>query len=267
VVDEVVLSPIEEQASAQGWTNKEEWIAAGKEAEDWKDARTFVRDGEMMTRIQKQGKALDRAETELTQLKEAFSTLTEHHKKVAQIERQKLEKQLKKEKAEALRADDGDTVVEIDEQLQALKEAAKEEKIEQRADAASESGSELVDDWLDNPENSWYHDNAQMHAAADRHFLKLSKQKGVSVEAALKQTEDFIRERFPHNFKGKKVVPQSKVHESDEAVNKAGSRGKKFTVKDLDDVQSKTAKEFVKMGVFKSAQEYVDELVKTGDLK
>jgi hypothetical protein len=258
-VDDVVQPTAEDMAAAQGHVNLDQWKEQGKDPADWKDARTYLREGEMISSIKKQGDAIDRYKAEIGEVKTALKDLTEHHKKIAQLERDKAIKELKARKVSALREDDHESVVEIDEQIEELKE----EKLEaQQAPSAPPIPVEVTQ-WLQDPKNVWYHDDPDLNFDADKLFNFKLKKGRTDFSVMLKELEDEIRVRHPKKFVRQGTQRTAIV---DKEIEGRPGTGKKHSYRDLDENQLSVAKRFVKMGTYKNIQEYVDELEKLGEL-
>lgn len=270
------LSPTKEKALTKGWMTQEDWVAAGKDPDEWVDAKSYIDRGEMMDRIKKQNTAIDRYKGELETAQAALKALGDHNRKIAKIERDKVVAELKREKAKAIRDDDAEAIVEIDEQLLELKQEEKEDKVEAKQDAQAFTQEQaIVQEWLDDPENEWYHQDWELHEAADSYFRFLTRgKKKVPVEQALKDTVTRMKEKYPDKFDGEpsteKKKSSTKVRDAaDDTSEKGGGKGagKKYTARDLDDATLRMAKEMVRAGAFKNVQEYVDQLKETGYFK
>ena len=260
--DTTVAQPtVDEQAAAQGHVTVEQWKEQGRDPADWKDAKTFLREGEMISRIKKQGDAIDRYKNELGEVKTVLKDLTEHHRKIAQLEREKAIKELKSRKVSALRDDDHEAVIEIDEQIEDLKV---DEKKEAQVAAAQPAVPPEVTQWLNDPKNAWYEEDPDLNFDADKLFNFKLKKGRTDFGKMLQEVEDEIQKRHPAKFK-KNVGAQRTAIVDKETDGRPGT-SKKHSYRDLDENQLSVAKRFVKMGTYKNIQEYVDELEKLGEL-
>ncbi len=87
----------QELAVSQGWNpDKEAWVTAGNDLEDFKSARTWIREGQMMDRIEKQNKALDRSKERVSKIEGTLQKNAQHTAKLLKYEKDRLTKQLKK---------------------------------------------------------------------------------------------------------------------------------------------------------------------------
>lgn len=270
VVDDVVESPKsnpeEVKARSFGWVPKEDWVDSGKDAEDWKPARQFNKDSELYGKINRQSQENVALKSKLNDVEKALQTLSEHHVKVAQQERDKVLRELKKQKVEALREDDLEVVVEIDEKIAEIKQEVKEEARQPQ----SPNVNPVIDQWLKNPDNNWYHEDFDLRDEADRYFEFLTKtKKASSLEDALRMTEQRMKSKHPDKFGEAPVQVETpkrvnKVIEQDDSVSpRKSSPQKKYTLRNLNESDRIVVKHSAKAaGV--SEQEYVDILAAQG---
>ena len=102
----VEVNPYDEQAETQGWVPKEEWVASGKSADDWRSSKEFVERGELY-------KSNAQTRRELKQTQAQLEVLGRHHKYVFEKAYQTAKQDLVREKRQAMKAGDLDAVVEI----------------------------------------------------------------------------------------------------------------------------------------------------------
>ena len=134
----VQLDPqVEKEARLFGWVPKEEF--RGSES-DWVDADVFVKRGKEINPILRKNnellmKKLDEKAKEIDSIKADVETFKKFQKesferKAAEYEVQIA--QLKTKKRDAIAAGDGDLVVDLDDQIDSLKEAQREAKEESK---------------------------------------------------------------------------------------------------------------------------------------
>lgn len=259
------LSPAEEKAMASGWRPQDEWDG---DPDDWVDARTFNRNGEFMSRIQQQSKQLNTSASEIEDLKAAMKALGDHNKKIAEAEYKKAMKDLRNEKILALEEEDHSAVIEIEERIDELKEtkremdAQPEKKLEKPpADVAPDP---VFVEWSNT--NTWYKTDTVMRGAADALGMEYAdSNKGAPLADVLDYVTKQMATKFPNEFGNKRKREPSPVTEGSASGSRRGKKAK-FTEKDLSDEQKQFAKMFVDTGAFDSVQEYVDQLVESGDL-
>jgi len=255
---------VEDSAREQGWVPQEEWEG---EPEDWVAAKEFVFRGELMNRIKKQSSELRNVHGEVNHLKDAIKTLGEHNKKIGEVQYKKALANLRKEKASAIVNEDPEKVAEIEDEIDSLKElrseAAKEETV-QKETGRPEIPPEIVE-WLGKPESNWYHRDPILRGSADAigaEYVRANPES--SPQDLIKFVEREIRKEFPHKFDRTKSTPTGVLDPDTTPGTRKGT--KKFTIKDVDEDTQRIAKTYVDLGVFDNVQEYIDQLVKTGDL-
>jgi len=264
--DEITASPVEEKAMASGWRPEDEWNG---NADEWVDAKTFNRNGEFMTRIQKQSKELSSNRDELDQLKSAMKELGDHNKKIAEQEYKKAINALKKEKLVALEDEDHRAAEEIADKIDELKEAKQEAKESESAPVMDTPPADIAPapeftSWA--TENSWYHGDVALRGAADSLGEDYAnKNPGAPLVDVLNHVTKIIKEEFPHKFGNINQSNQSNVTEKPSNGRQPRKKGK-HSEKDLSDEQRQFAKMFVETGAFDNIQEYVDQLVESGEL-
>lgn len=266
VVETPKTSPEEEKAKSFGWLPKEDWVAAGNDPDEWISAKTYNKNSELYGRINKQSHMLAQYETKLSTVEKALQTLSDHHIKVAAAERDKVLRELKKQKVEALREDDLEAAVEIDEQISDIKQEAKQEQADTKANAGV---NPTIEAWVSNPDNSWYHEDFDLRDEADRYFDYLMKTKKASnLEDALQKTEQRIKSKHPDKFSNTvhEVTPKrnNKVIEQDDSGTPRKSSPKaKHTMRDLGEADRAVVRQLAKQAG-KTEQEYVEILAAEG---
>ena len=259
---EITLSPVEEKAMASGWRPEDEWDG---ESDEWIDAKTFNRNGEFMTRIQKQSKELNSNRDEMDKLKSAMKELGDHNKKIAEQEYKKAINALKKEKLVALEEEDHRAAEEIADKIDELKEAkqeAKEAPAMEKPPADVAPAPEFTT-WAN--DNSWYHNDVILRGAADALGEQYaSANPGAPLGDVLDHVTKAIKGEFPNKFGNKNQGNPGSVTEKSSNGRKA--KKSKYSEKDLSDEQRQFAKMFVDTGAFENVQEYVDQLVISGEL-
>jgi len=269
--------PGESKARDEGWVPRDEW--KGKSA-DWVDFREFNIRGELMSRIKSQSGQLHALAKKTSNLEEALQVLGEHNKKIADQEYKRAIKDMRAQLREAKGEEDFDTVDELEEQIETLKESQKDlQKEEKEAEETKTSKKEvskelppaqkkIVEDWYNDPNNKWYEEDPFLQPIADRLFVTRLEQNGGDFSDAFSYMETKIKNRFPDEF-GETSKRKGSVTESNGRASgkkKAGSKSK-FTKSDLSEEQLKVAKTFVDQGIYDNIQDYVNELVSLGEVE
>lgn len=232
------VSPVELQAREQGWVPKDDFKG---EEHKWVDAGEFLRRGELFSKIESQNK-------ELKAIRETLLQFKDHHSKVQETAYKKAIADLKAKKKEALLEGDADLVIEVDEQLDEVKD-------QQRRIAAQPAVQEPQGEhptfvnWKQ--KNSWYENNKPMRGWADVRGLELA-QEGKSPDEVLRIVEREVRTEFAHKFEN----PNRSKAGAVEAAPQRGSRNDSF---ELTSDQRTMMNKFVKQGLM-TEKEYIDEL-------
>lgn len=238
---EVQLSPIEQRALDQGWRPKEEWSG---EEEDFIDAKEFLRRGELFSKI-------DSQKRELNELKQAIKALQTHHEKVKETEYKRAIADLKAAKKDALELGDAAAVVQIDDQIDDLREAQlKEEKQQVKAPATPPEFNEFKS------RNKWYDNDRDLTEYADFVGTRYAASNpGTPLEDVFKHVEDQVKRQFPEKFQNQNRQRPNPVEGSTQgAGRKAG-----FTEADLTDDERTVMRTLVRGGHM-TKEQYLKEV-------
>ena len=258
---------VEKEARIFGWVPKEEF--RGSES-DWVDAEVFVKRGKEINPILRKNnellmKKLDEKAKEIDSIKASVEEFKKFQKE--SFERKSAEyeiqiAQLKTKKREAIAAGDGDTVVDIDDQIDSLKEAQKEAKKEAEKKpepAKTEAQASVPDDpelqsWLGR--NQWFGQDQEMTDMANGLGTSVRKQfPHLTGRAFLDKLDEKIVEYFPQKVLGNKA--KGSAVDSTGNVRGGTSSGKK-SYDNLPADAKEACDRFIANGWIKSKQEYVD---------
>jgi len=259
---------IEKEARLFGWVPKEEF--RGSE-DDWVDAEVFVKRGKEINPILRKNnellmKKLDEKAKEIDSIKASVEEFKQFQKesferKAAEYEVQIA--QLKTKKREAIAAGNGDLVVDIDDQIDSLKEAQKEAKEESKKKPVEPQKTEAqvsvpedpdLQSWLGR--NQWFGQDLEMTDVANGLGSSVRKQfPHLTGRAFLDKLDEKIAEYFPHKTLGNKA--KGSAVDSTGNVRGGTSSGKK-SYDNLPPDAKQACDRFIKNGWIKSKQEYVD---------
>jgi hypothetical protein len=187
-VEKPALTEIEQRAHAEGWVPKDEWDG---DPDQWRPAKEFLDRGELFKKIEDQNRSLK-------EMRRTLEEFGKHHAKVREVEFKRALEILKGQKKEALTEGDVDKVVDIDEKIDAVKDA-------QRASAQQTvrlpdvpEGNPIFDSWVER--NSWYKNSSAMRAYADRLGNELGAHGGISPTDLLAKVEQEVKKEFAHKF-------------------------------------------------------------------
>ena len=233
-------SPVEAEASAQGWVPKEEFQG---DEHKWVDAGEFLRRGELFKKIDQVSRTAKQAQQTLAEFKN-------HYAKVKETEYQHALETLKSERRAAMVNGDFEQVEKIEGQMEDTKAqaAAVQKEVQQVTEA--EVAPEVME-WVNT--NKWYNEDAPMKAYADTVALQLNKQ-GFNGKALLDGVDREIRKAFPAKFTNPNR--ERPGVESSAANGKSRERGYELT-----DQETRIMNTFVRDGVM-TRDEYIRDLKK-----
>jgi len=266
VVEQVVdNSGIEKDARVFGWVPKEEF--RGSE-EAWVDAETFVKRGKEINpilranneRLKKEMEAeRQKHNKELAELKQAAEEFKQFQKDAFTRKQQQLETELsdlKNQRKEAIREGDADLVVELEDRIEDLKEE-KSKKPEPVVATPSVQEEVKIDpslnEWLEG--NKWFGQDVEATEVANALGVSLRKQfPNLTGVDFLNKLDEKLKQRVPELY-GNQNQTRSAVEGS--TTRSAPSSGKK-SYDNLPADAKAACDKFVKQGLFKSKQEYVE---------
>ena len=252
------LTEVEEKATGQGWKPENDWD--GDEGE-WVDAKQFVFRGELMDRIKTQTKKLSKQESEITTLKSGFKQYQDHADKMAKADYESQLDKLKELKKEALKEDDYDTVVDVDEKLATIKA----EQAAQKKEPVKEETQTLdpkVEAWI--ADHDWYRNDDLMRGAADAAAASVRAENPQwPVEDVLAEVAERVDVKFN---KPSKRRASNTVTETGARRKQTSSKKGKYGKSDLNEEQLKVGRTFVNAGALKSLDEYAQQLGDIGEL-
>jgi hypothetical protein len=261
------------EAMDQGWRPKDEWEG---DPDQWVDEKEFLYRGELMGKISQLNKRAKSMEDALSQKEKTIKALTEHNKKMSEIEFKRALKQLKAEKRAALEDDEYDAADDIDDEIAELRKTQEElesaydvtdtddgENNEEAVPVISEEDQALLQKWA--TKNPWYNSNAAMHGAAEALASEYLTENPQDYTGMLRYVDRGIRKEFPHKFTRK--MKGTTVTETDgrSAGRKKTGGKKKYSANDLTPEQLSVARGFESDGVM-TLQEYAEDLAELGEL-
>jgi|WetSurMetagenome_2_1015567.scaffolds.fasta_scaffold263864_2 hypothetical protein len=212
----------EQVARAQGWKPKEEFLAAGGEESKWVAHDEFNRRKEFFDAIHKANQRTKRVEEQL-------NALSEHHKRVAEVEREKARKELMQEKFQAAKDNDLERVVAVDVELEALNKTP--------VPTTPKTTNPDLEAFV--TKNRWYAEDEDLQAYANGIGARLERDNPeMLISEVLRLVEDKVKKTFPHKFRDSQPVPQtvpSVMPSRSGPSGPATSRKKRITYNDLDD--------------------------------
>lgn len=259
---------VEKEARLFGWVPKEEF--RGSES-DWVDAEVFVKRGKEINPILRKNnellmKKLDEKAKEIDSIKASVEEFKKFQKESFERKAAEYEVELaslKTKKREAIAAGNGDLVVDLDDQIDNIKEAQKEAKKEAEKKPEEPKKSEAQASVPDDPElqswlgrNQWFGEDLEMTDVANGLGSTVRKQfPHLTGRAFLDKLDEKIVEYFPQKVLGNKA--KGSAVDSTSNVRGGTSSGKK-SYDNLPNDAKEACDRFIANGWIKSKQEYVD---------
>jgi len=264
-----VAEEVQKEARMFGWVPRDEFRGSD---EEWVDADVFVKRGKEINPILRKNneilmKKLDEKAKEIDSIKASVEEFKKFQKEAFERKQAEYEVQiadLKAKKREAIAEGNGDLVVDIDDQIDEIKEAqrtAKEEakKKPEEEPAAPAKSAEVPEDpalqaWLGR--NQWFGEDTEMTDVANGLGASVRRQfPHLSGQEFLNKLDEKIAEYFPHKVMGNKARGSA----VDSSGNVRGDvKGAKKSYDNLPDDAKAACDRFIKNGWIKSKQEYVD---------
>lgn len=239
----------EVEARSSGWVPKEEYTG---DENKWVDADEFIRRGPLFEKI-------NNTSRELKEVRKALDQLKVHHASVKETAYKEALASLKVAKREAFIDGDPDKIIDIDEQIAAVKDQQRQfehtRATEVEAAAAADIHPEFAA-WTNR--NTWYNTSKPMKAYADALGIDL-RATGLSPTDVLKRVEIEVKKEFPSKFQNPNRDRASNV----EGVAKGGGKGSSGG-DNLTDFERNIMERFVRQNVM-TRDEYKAQLKKIKD--
>lgn len=224
----------EVQAMEEGWIPPERAgeLPEGKKhlsAEEYLERGTFF-------------KKIDTLKKKVEDQDKTINHLASHYEKVVESERAKVQREmkaeierLKAEKIEALDQGNSARVVEIDEEIQEVRQVSREPQAEHPVFAK----------WKQ--ENEWYLKDEFLHDEAEILGSEYAR-KRIPIDQALSKITNHLKTKYPDRFDN----PERKLPPSVEGGTPPPPKGKTITEKDLTREEREVFKNFERNGVIKT---------------
>lgn len=240
---EVTYTSSEQKAMDAGWVPLKDWEAAGKDPEDWVDAKTFNIKGELLTTISKVNKKNKKLEA-------ALMAIQKVHKKQLEESKEAAKKELLQKKAAAFADEDYLAAAMVDEEIKDLDNAVEEDEAEvddDTNDAFVEAGKVWV------AKNQWFKTDFDMNQEADRfgNWFQANNP-DVSPEQFFAAIDKHMRKKFPKAFGVKSGAPS--VGGSN-GTGRSGGGSKGGYYNKLNSSQKQIVETWIDMGVYDDREE------------
>ena len=252
--DEVALVE-EKEARVFGWRPAEEFDGP---PERWKSAGEFLAEGKRINGFLR--KDLDKLRNELTKrdqtLAELQSTIVqfaEFHRETEARAYDRAKKELQDARRDALRNNDGDMVVEIEDRLNALGDAPPKLPINIPTPSTTPEPDPTWITWVN--ENSWFKDNTKLRAISNGYAdIVRAESPNLVGRPFLDEVKRRVQEDFPEHFQSPARRHPTAVGSSDDSRGPSGSRK---TYADLPAEAKQACDKFVKQKLIPSREAYV----------
>jgi hypothetical protein len=162
----VEITPAETEAKQFGWVPKDDFKG---DPEEWRDADTFLRRGReingfLRKDMEKLNGKLAQKDAELSEIRATMEEFRKFHNETEARAYTRAIADLKKEKVTAIEQGDGVRVVELDEQIDSLKEAQAKPAVQQKQPVEDPELGRAYGEWL--AENTWFNTDLELQELA-----------------------------------------------------------------------------------------------------
>jgi len=205
-------SESEVKARRLGWMPKEEYKG---NPDQWRDADEFLQRGEeihgyLKADLQKLQQTISQRDNEIAEMRSAMEQFRQFHNETEARAYKRAIDELKQLKATAVSQGDGEKVVEIDEELDKLKEAQRKPEAPKQSSKGGDNGDFTT--WIQ--ENRWYAEDVELQEMADA-FGDVVRRKNPSVtgkeflDEVAKRVKKAAPEKFENPARSRAAVSSS----------------------------------------------------------
>lgn len=245
---------VEQKAMEKGWRPQTEWQGP---AEEWRTAKEYLDRGSFYEKINNQRKEIQELRSGITEAQEHLRKLRESN------ERQRLES-LEYQKRQALEEQDLYQAMEVDKQItQVQTEIENITKPKPQEPQYDPDADAIFEEWKE--DNPWFGKDTELTALANAlgYNYRQSNQ-GATPREVFDYVSRQVKAVHPQKFSTR--APAQSRSPGSVTNHEGSSRGPKFTFRDLNEDQTRVGRRFVKLGLYKDLQGYVDDLVATGEI-
>ena len=246
--------PAEAEARLIGWRPREEYT--GPE-ERWKTAEEFLEEGKhingfLRKDLDKLRSELARRDASLAEMKQAIQEFSAHHEKTVKAEYERAVRDLRAARKQALRENDGETVVQLEEQLEALGPPPTPRRPTQPAPNLAQDPVWV--DWLG--ENDWFQKDPKRRGLANGYSEILrAEQPELVGRPFLDEVTRRVQADFPELFGQARSRPQQVLTGGRGSAAPSGRK----SYADLPAEAREACDKFVRLGLVKSKEDYVKD--------
>lgn len=240
----------EQEPDIPGYMDKEAWVAAGKDPDQWVDKKTFIKRGEeYVPFIKAANKRLEEKLEKQQQTFEKFVKFQEEEKERIRIEaRDSALKEIRERQNQAVSDGDTDAFKKAQADEDALRKAQEVKPQEQRQEHPD------FQDWI--AENKWYQEDEEAGVLADYHGQQLQQTRpDLQGRAFFDAVKSRVQKALPHKF-------ENPNRNKAAAVESGGGRKPRVNGKTYSDLPAdakKACDEFVEMMPGYTKEQYVKD--------
>lgn len=273
VVDEVheEVSDVEAQARSQGWRPQSEWKG---DPDDWVSAKVFVKNGEFINSMHSLKQKVSNYDTVINEQAAMIKKLMDNQRAAEERGRQAVLSALEEELVLAREDNDHRKALEIEKKIKQAQDYEPDlevGEIEVKPTTPQTEAKEFTNFKATNP---WYGVNEDLTDEAEligAKFVRNLKKSGEQLNLAelYDHVANEIRSRHPQVFGlGKPGRRQTIMTGSNRQPTGKASGGKsEYTYNDLSSDAKKVCDTWVRKGLVKSRQDYVDKLAAIGGIE
>ena len=255
-VNEPEFSPIEAEAINMGWNPDKENLPEGK---TFIEAGEFVRNQTWVNELKRTNTKMDRMAKEHKATIEGLKT---HNKLIQKKAYEKALAELKAEKKAAIKDDDFERALEIDDKIDETREEMDTELEATDNDTSGNAQVELWNDaaarFVEDPDNKWYNTNPDMAEYADSVGSQLATQHPNDPDFVYGEIQKRVKRLFPQEFGNPQRKAPAKVGAADRGTGAAASSKGKHRLSELpQDVQAMAKESMELYGM--SEKEYLKD--------
>ena len=244
-----VYTETEQKAMEQGWKPLDQWEG---DPDTQRSAKEYLDRGELLGKIKSQNQ-------QLAEIRQALAGMTDHNKRVYAAGYENAIKELKAQKLQALRDNEPEAVMQLDEKIDEAKEALQTIKAQPKV---TQGPSPTTVQWL--KDNSWYKTDRIMMAAANQIASDLARSTpGIDEETIYATIDREIKKDFPHKFQKQSTSAPNPDGQSSRSAgagqpSKGTSGSFEKLVGTMNETQASIARSLVKSGAI-TKEKYVED--------
>lgn len=214
--EETQLSPEQEKAIGDGWTDKEEWEKRGNDPDDWVSAKKFNERGSMIGQIKSLQSRADRQQDEFDRRLSSLNALHDAQQKQTISD-------LESKRSLAIEDADVEAVNRIQSQIDEVKSVGAKSETEPEANENGKPAAMV--EWEKN--NAWINDRSPKASYAKDSWNHYVAQGMTDTSEILKAIDADVAKEFPQRNPNRENAP---VHESNRSrPGKRQERGLQWT--------------------------------------